>query len=197
MDTGPIKLDPPRLDRGIPVMQALKERRSEREFSNRKLSRQQLSELLWAANGVNREDGRRTAPSAQNKHLVDVYVVLQDGIYLYDPAGHQLLPLVEGDFRKDTSKQDYVCNAPVNLIYVADLDKLKDARIPAPVEEEMKWAYIEAGHKAENVYIYCASEGLGARTRMLMDKDRLGSVMRLRREQTVVSAQTVGYCEQK
>jgi len=197
MDTGPIKLDPPRLDRGIPVMQALKERRSEREFSNRKLSRQQLSELLWAANDVNREDGKRTAPSAQNKHIVDVYVVLQDGIYFYDPAGHQLSPLVEGDFRKDTGNQDYVCNAPVNLIYVADLDKLKDARIPAPVEEEMKWAYVEAGHKAENVYIYCASEGLGARTRMLRDREKLGSVMKLRPEQAVISAQTVGYCEQK
>ena len=191
----PIKLDPPRLDRGIPVMQALKDRRSEREFSDRELSLPHLSELLWAANGVNREDGRRTAPSAQNKHLVDVYTVLQEGVYLYDPAGHQLLPLAEGDFRKLTGMQDYVFNAPVNLVYVADLDKLKDSRMQAPTDEKMKWAYIEAGHKAENVYIYCASEGLGARTRMLMDKEKLGGVMKLRPEQTVVSAQTVGYCE--
>ena len=191
----PIKLDPPRSDRGIPVMQALKDRRSEREFSDRELSLPHLSELLWAANGVNREDGRRTAPSAQNKHVVDVYVVLQEGVYLYDPAGHQLLPLVEGDFRKLTGMQDYVFNAPVNLVYVADLDKLKDSRMQAPTDEKMKWAYIEAGHKAENVYIYCASEGLGARTRMLMDKEKLGGVMKLRPEQTVVSAQTVGYCE--
>lgn len=193
MDTTPVKLDSPRLDRGIPVMQALKDRKSEREFSGRKLSLPHLSELLWAANGVNREDGRRTAPSAQNKHVVDVYVVLQEGVYLYEPAGHQLLPLVEGDFRNLTGMQDYVFNAPVNLVYVADLDKLKDSRMPAPADEKMKWAYIEAGHKAENVYIYCASEGLGARTRMLIDKEKLGTVMKLRPEQTVISAQTVGY----
>jgi nitroreductase len=176
-------------------MQALKDRKSEREFSGRKLSLPHLSELLWAANGVNREDGRRTAPSAQNKHVVDVYVVLQEGVYLYEPAGHQLLPLVEGDFRKLTGMQDYVFNAPVNLVYVANLDKLKDSRMPAPTDEKMKWAYIEAGHKAENVYIYCASEGLGARTRMLIDKEKLGNVMKLRPEQTVISAQTVGYRE--
>jgi nitroreductase len=89
--------------------------------------------------------------------------------------------------------QDYVFSAPVNLVYVADLDKLKDSRMPAPADEKMKWAYIEAGHKAENVYIYCASEGLGARTRMLIDKEKLGIVMKLRPEQTVISAQTVGY----
>jgi nitroreductase len=193
MGTTPVKLNSPRLDRGTPVMQALKDRKSEREFSDRKLSLPHLSELLWAANGVNREDGRRTAPSAQNKHVVDVYVVLQEGVYLYDPAGHQLLPLVEGDFRKLTGMQDYVFNAPVNLVYVADLDKLKDSRMPAPTDEKMKWAYIEAGHKAENVYIYCASEGLGARTRMLIDKEKLGIVMKLRPEQTVVLAQTAGY----
>jgi len=193
MDITPVKLISPRLDGGVSIMRALKNRKSEREFSSKELSLQHLSELLWAANGVNREDGRRTAPSAQNKHLVDVYVVLQEGVYLHDPERHQLLPLVEGDFRKLTGMQDYVCAAPLNLIYVADLGRLIDSRMPAPTEEKMKWAYIEAGHKAENVYLYCASEGLGARTRMLIDKERLSNVMKLRSEQTVVSAQTVGY----
>jgi nitroreductase len=128
-----------------------------------------------------------------NKHLVDVYVVLQEGVYLYEPVKHQLLPIVEGDFRKMAGRQDYVYTAPVNLIYVADLGKLKDLRVTAPTEEKLKWAYIEAGHKAENVYLYCASEGLGATTRMLIDKEKFDNVVKLRSEQIIISAQTVGY----
>lgn len=174
-------------------MQALKNRKSERELSDKKLSLQHLSELLWAANGVNREDGKRTAPSASNKHPVDVYVVLQEGVYLYEPVKHQLLPVVEGDFRKLTGMQNYVYTAPVNLIYVADLGRLKDLPTSVSTEEKLKWAYVEAGHKAENVYLYCASEGLGAAERTLIDKEKLGKVIKLRSEQTVISAQTIGY----
>ena len=154
---------------------------------------QHLSELLWAANGVNREDGKRTVPSAQNRHPVDVYVVLQEGVYLYEPVKHQLLPIVEGDFRKLAGMQEYVWTTPVNLIYVADLDRLKDLPKPAPTEEKIKWAYIEAGHQSENVYLYCASEGLGATARMLIDKEKLANVIKLRSEQIIISAQTVGY----
>jgi nitroreductase len=189
----PIKLDLPKLDKGISIMQALKNRKSVKELSDKKLSLQHLSEILWAANGVNREDGKRTAPSAMNKHLVDVYVVLQEGVYLYEPVKHQLLPIVEGDFRKMAGRQDYVYTAPVNLIYVADLGKLKDLGVTAPTEEKLKWAYIEAGHKAENVYLYCASEVLGATTRMLIDKEKFDNVVKLRSEQIIISAQTVGY----
>jgi len=189
----PIKLNSPKLDKGISIMQALKNRKSERELSDKKLSLQHLSELLWAANGVNREDGKRTAPSASNKHPVDVYVVLQEGVYLYEPVKHQLLLIVEGDFRKLAGMQNYVHTAPVNLIYVADLDKLKDLPTPAPTDEKLKWTYIEAGHQAENVYLYCASEGLGVRTRTLINKEKLGNAIKLRSEQTVISAQTVGY----
>jgi len=191
----PIKLNWPKLDKGISVMQALKNRKSERELSDKKLSLQHLSELLWAANGVNREDGKRTAPSALNKHTIDVYVVLQEGVYLYEPVKHQILPIVEGDFRKLAGMQDYVHTAPVNLIYVADLNKLKDLPMPAPTDEKLKWAYIEAGHKAENVCLYCASEELGVATRTLINKEKLGNVIKLRPEQIIISAQTVGYRE--
>lgn len=193
MDINPIKLNSPKLDKGISIMQALKNRKSERDLSDKKLSLQHLSELLWAANGVNREDGKRTAPSALNRHTADVYVVLQEGVYLYKPVKHQLIPIVEGDFRKLTGTQDYVYTAPVNLIYVADLDKLKDLPKPASTDEKLKWACIEAGHKAENVYLYCASEGLGATTRMLIDKEKIGNTIKLRSEQIVILAQAVGY----
>jgi SagB-type dehydrogenase family enzyme len=195
MDMDPIKLNSPELDKGISIMHALKNRKSERKLSSKKLSLQHLSELLWAANGVNREEGKRTAPSALNRHSVDVYVVLQEGVYLYEPKKHQLLPIVEGDFRKVAGRQDYVYTAPVNLIYVADLEKLKDLPEPAPTDEKLTWVCIEAGHKAENVCLYCASEGLGVATRTLIDKEKFGNVIGLRSEQIVVSAQTVGYRE--
>lgn len=189
----PIKLDPPRLDKGIPVMQALKNRRSQRSFSDKKLSMQHLSEILWAANGINREDGRRTAPSAMNKHPVDVYAVLSEGVYLYDPSGHQLLPIAEGDHRKLVGKQDYVYNTPLNLVYVADMTKLENLPRPAPKEEKLKWVYIEAGHKAQNVCIYCASEGIGAVVRALIDKEAFSKAVGLNPKHIVVLAQTIGY----
>lgn len=195
MGVNPIRLNSPELDKGISIMHALKNRKSERKLSSKKLSLQHLSELLWAANGVNREEGKRTAPSALNKHFVDVYVVLQEGVYLYEPVKHQLLPIVEGDFRKLAGRQDYVFTAPVNLIYVADLEKLKDLPMAAPTDEKLTWVCIEAGHKAENVCLYCASEGLGVATRTLIDKMEFGNVIGLRSEQIVVSAQTVGYHE--
>jgi nitroreductase len=195
MDMNPIKLNSPKLDKGISIMQALKNRKSERKLSEKMLSMQHLSELLWAANGVNRENGKQTVPSAMNKHAVDVYVVLQEGVYIYEPVEHQLLPIVEGDFRKLAGMQDYVHTAPVNLIYVADLDKLKDLPMPAPTDEKLKWLHIEAGHQAENVYLYCASEGLGVAERTLIDKEKLSDVIKLRSGQKVISAQAVGYHE--
>lgn len=188
-----IKLNPPDLAKGIPVMQALSKRKSDRGFIDKKLSFQQLSELLWSANGVNRPDGKRTAPSAVNKHPVDIYVVLAEGIFMYDPPHHQLLPVAEGDFRKQAGRQDFVSIAPVNLVYVADLSKLKDMPRHIPDEEAMKWIYCEAGLIAENVHLYCASEGLGAVIRASVDKEALGQSIKLRDEQVILLAQTVGY----
>jgi len=142
---------------------------------------------------VNREDGKRTAPSALNRHPVDVYAVLADAIYRYEPVEHVLIPVAEGDFRKLAGKQDYVYTAPLNLVYVADLAKLKDLPVQALEEEKLKWVYVEAGHKAENVHIYCASEGLGVTTRALIDKERFSAAAKLRPDRIVVLAQTIGY----
>lgn len=189
----PIKLDPPRFDKGIPVMQALKNRRSERNFSDKRLSLQHLSEILWAANGINREDGKRTAPSAMNKHPVDVYAVLPEGVYRYDPTRHQLLPVAEGDYRRLVGKQEYVYNAPLNLIYIADMAKLENLPRPASEEEKLKWVYVEAGHKAQNVYMYCASEGINTVVRALIDKEAFSKAVGLNPKQIIVLAQTIGY----
>jgi nitroreductase len=191
-----INLNPPDLNKGIPVMQALKKRRSVRELSDKRLTLQQLSELLWAANGVNREDGKRTAPAALNIQGVDIYVVLPEGVYLYEPVKNQLLPAAQGDYRKQAGMQDFVHVAPVNLVYVGDFQKLN--QLPpfaknVTSDEKLKWAYIAAGLQAENVNLYAASEGLGATVRMSVDKEGLGKTIKLRPEQTIIVAQTIGY----
>jgi nitroreductase len=194
-----IKLDAPDLNKGIPMMQAFKNRKSERALADKKLSPQHLSELLWAADGVNREDGHRTAPSAKATYFVDIYVVLEEGVYLYGPAQHQLSPVAEGDFRKQTGGQDFVLAAPVNLVYVADYDRV-GATPPAPSspgnDERFRWACVEAGCQAENVSLYCASEGLGATVRTSKDAEQFRDAVKLRPAQTIIAAQTVGYPKQ-
>lgn len=190
-----IKLKAPVLDHGTAVMRAMKARKTTRELLNQKLSLQQLSELLWAAGGVSRDDGRRTAPSAMNVHPVDVFVVLPEGIYHYEPDKHQLSPVVEGDFRKQTGTQDFVATAPVNLVYVADFGRFKKLSprfASTPTEELMKWVCLEVGHQSQNVYLYCASEKLGATFRVSVDRERLGKLLKLHPGQAVIAAQTVG-----
>ncbi|MFH1708959.1 MAG: SagB/ThcOx family dehydrogenase [Planctomycetota bacterium] len=190
-----LKLAPPDLASGGSLMQALKDRCSVRSFADTKLTPQQLAGLLWAANGVNRDDGKRTAPAALNKQVVDIYVVLADGVYLYDAVDHQLLPVAQGDHRAKAGRQDFVAGAPVNLVFVADLAKLKDLPPFAaglPDAEKLKWAYIAAGCQAENVHLYCAAQGLGAVIRGLVDPAVFGPVIGLRPEQTIIMAQTVG-----
>ncbi|MBP7886527.1 MAG: SagB/ThcOx family dehydrogenase, partial [Candidatus Marinimicrobia bacterium] len=123
--TSVIKLQPPQLDRGKPLMQALNERQSNRQFSPKPLSLQTLSNLLWAADGINRpESGKRTAPSAMNQQEIDIYVVMKEGIYRYDPKEHALHLIAKGDLRNLCGRQEFVAQAPVNLIYVADYRKM-------------------------------------------------------------------------
>lgn len=193
---GIIKLNVPNLAKGKSLMKALQERKSERNLSDKKLSLAHLSGLLWAANGVNRKDGKRTAPAALDIQAVDIYVVLPEGIYLYDAPQNRLMPVVEGDYRKQAGIQDFVYIAPVNLVYVADFARLKNLPgFAANVSDDDKrnWAYIAAGCQSQNVNLYCASEGLGAVVRGSIDKDKFGKILKLRPEQTVLSAQTVGY----
>jgi len=190
-DLQPIKLLEPSLQNDKPLMQAMKDRKSSREFDDKDLSLQDLSNVLWCANGVNRpEDGHRTAPSAMNKQDIDVYVFLKAGIYFYDAPQHLLTPVVAGDFRKDAGMQEYVATAPLNLVFVSDLAKFDMARQP---EDKLWMAGLDAGHCSQNVYLYCASANLSAVTRMSVDKAKLTELLKLRPEQTVVLAETVGY----
>jgi len=185
----PITLPKPQIQGGMPLMQALNQRQSGREFSGDKLSPQTLANLLWAGFGINRPDGRRTAPSASNRQTIDIYVVTADGAYLYDAKAQRLEGVADGDHRAATGSQDFVATAPLNLVYVSDYAKM--ASLPA--ENQTLYAGAETGFISQNVYLYCASEGLATVVRAMVDRDPLTKVLGLRPNQKITLTQTVGY----
>lgn len=185
-----IKLPPPQLDGGKPLMQALKARQSIREYSGDPLPAQVLSNLLWAAWGINRPDGHRTAPSASNKQEIDLYVTLPAGAYLYDAKGHILTPVVAGDLRAATGTQPFPATAALNLVYVADMSK---AGRPATDPQQAMNVGADAGYISANAYLFCASEGLATVVRASVDKAALAKALKLRESQVIVLAQSVGY----
>jgi len=185
-----IILSKPDLNSGKPLMSALSDRSSAREFNEMDLSHEHLSGLLWAACGINRpESGKRTAPSAMNWQDVQVYVFLKTGIYFYNEKDHKLVLIVEGDHRAAAGSQDFVAKAPVNLIYVADYSRMTKAS-----EEDMEfYSGINTGFISQNVYLYCASESLNTVVRAWVDRDALHKLIGLKPIQHVVAGQTVGY----
>jgi SagB-type dehydrogenase family enzyme len=189
-DLKPIELPKPDMTGGKPLMQALNDRHSTREFSTDTLPLPMLSNLLWAACGVNRpEAGKRTAPSAVNWQEIDIYVALAKGLYVYDPVKHVLNPVLAEDIREKPGVQPFVKEAPVNLIYVADF-----AKINRVSDSEKAWyTSADAAFIGENVYLFCASAGLATVFRGSVDRQALAPVMKLRPDQRVVFAQTVGY----
>ena len=185
-----IQLPEPDKDIGKPLMQVLNDRKSTREFNEDKLSNQVLSNLLWAAFGINRPDsGKRTAPSAVNWQEVDIYVALADGLFIYDAKNHALMPILSEDIRGETGYQKFVKNAPVNLVYVADFSKITAKK----AEDKILYSAADTGHISQNVYLFCASEGLGTVIRGLVDKAALAKIMKLGPDQRVILSQTVGY----
>ena len=188
----PVKLPPPNLNSGKSLMQSLQARKSSRDFSKKKLPVEVLSNLLWAACGINRqESGKRTAPSAVNWQEIDVYVAMTDGLYLYHAKDHVLKPIIKQDIRALTGKQKFVKDAPVNLIYDADYSRMKHGN----AEERNSYAAADAAFISQNVYLYCASEGLATVVRGSIDRDALAKVMQLRDNQKIIFSQTVGYPE--
>jgi len=186
----PIQLPEPQTEGGRPLMEVLRDRASSREFSSDTLPVQTLSNLLWAAWGINRpESGKRTAPSAVNRQEMDVYVITAEGVFLYDATIHALIPVLTEDIRALAGIQDYVKDAPVNLVYVSDLSKMGNAE----ENQKLMTSFANTGFIAQNVYLYCASEGLATVIRGMIDKPALEAAMKLRPEQKVILAQTVGY----
>ena len=185
-----IKLLKPQTDSGRPLMQVLKDRHSSRDFSTKDIPLQVLSNLLWAACGINRPDsGKRTAPSAVNWQNIDIYVAMANGLYLYEAKGHILKPVLAEDIRAATGNQSFVKDVPVNLIYVADFSKITRGTD----EEKNFYSAAHTGFISQNVYLYCASEGMATVVRGLIDRESMSRVMKLRPDQKVMFAQSVGY----
>ena len=195
-ELSPIKLLPPDMKSGKSLMQSLQERKTSRSFSTKKLPLEVLSNLLWAACGINRPDsGKRTSPSARNWQEIDVYVAMEEGLYLYNAKAHVLEPVLKNDLRKNTTvflqpSSSSVANAPLQLIYVADY-----AKISFGTNDEDKKVYSSAdtGFIAQNVYLYCASAGLATGVRGMVDRDALSKNMNLRDKQKIILVQAVGY----
>ena len=190
-DQRAIALPPPNMEGGKPVMQALKDRRSTREYSDRPLPNQVLSNLMWAAWGVNRPqiDGR-TAPHWHNAYAMDIYLTMADGVWVYEPKGHRLLFHMAGDLRgQTTTGQPFVATAPLNLVYAFELAKLT----PATDSEKAVAAAACAAVVAQNVYLYCASEGLATVLRQSVPGEALAKTLKLPPSQIIQFAQTVGY----
>ena len=184
-----IKLVEPVREGGATLMQALAERRSSREYSSRELAPETLSSLLWAADGVNRPDGRRTAPTGLNVQDIDVYVMLSSGVYRYDARTHALQLVNAGDHRKVAGRQDYPQKAPVNLFYVQNLDKA----MKADAANTARHGGIHTGAVMQNVYLFCAKERLACVARDYVDRDAVAKVLKLGANQRIILSQTVGY----
>lgn len=178
-----IDLPPPDRDGGIPLMQALNNRRSQRSFSAKGLDKQTLSNLLWAAWGENRDNGKRTAPSANNRQEITVYCALQAGCYRYQADRHRLVQITDTDLRALTGRQGFVDDAPLNLIYAADMDKASSEF----------YAACDTGFISQNVYLFCASAGLATVVRGWFDQKRLAKAMGLPERMQIILCQTVGH----
>jgi len=190
-EPSPIALPAAQTDGGRPLMQVLRERASQRAFAPDPLPPQVLSNLLWAAWGVSRpESGKRTAPSAMNRQELDVYIVLADGAYLFEAAGPRLKPVAAGDLRALTGMQPFVATAPVNLVYVA-------GKQGGSAEDQLIYGGAQAGFISENVYLFCASEGLATVVRGSVNRQPLAQALKLAPGQKIILVQTVGYPAKK
>ena len=184
-----IVLPEPQREGGIPLMEGISKRRSDREFASQELPLPLLSNLLWAAYGVNRADGHRTAPSALDAQEIDVYVALPSGAYLYDATAHQLQLIASSDLRSITGYQDFVDEAPLDLVFVADYSRMK--LVPVALRES--YASVAAGAISQNVYLFAAGNGLATVIRAWIDREAIANALGLSHDHQVLLSQTVGY----
>jgi SagB-type dehydrogenase family enzyme len=187
-----IALDAPDKTGGQPLQKVFGNRKSDRAFAPDRVKAQDLSTLLWAANGINRPDGKRTAPSAMNVQDVDVYVLLPEGAYLYDAKAHALNPVAAGDHRAAVAGgQDFVKDAPLILVLASDLSRL--SRGKDPDENTRLMGAVDVGIVCENINLACAGLGLATVPRASMDKEELTKVLKLKDTQILLINNPVGY----
>ncbi|MDR1102243.1 MAG: SagB/ThcOx family dehydrogenase [Tannerella sp.] len=185
-----IRLNAPDKTRGSATMKAFSDRHSDREYSPQELNLQDLSDLLWAANGVNRPDGKRTAPSAMNRQEIDVYAIRADGAYLYDAQAHSLKPVAKGDYRAAVAgSQDFAKTAPVCFVTVINLEKLGDPN----AEHTKVIGAVDAGIVTQNINLFCAAAGLSTVPRASMNQEELRTALKLSDTQLPIMNNPVGY----
>ena len=205
---GTVALPKPKIQGGKPLLQALSERKTLRNIGAAALPPQTLSNLLWAAFGVNRPDGKRTAPSARNIQDIDIYVFLPEGVYVYDAVGNSLKPVLAGDQRAKAARQAPApaagaaarpatlgpADVPVTLVYISDQDKAKPAGGRAPDPSAVNaWSNVHVGFIAQNVYLFAASEGLASSFRANVDPDALTALLSLRPGQKALYSHLIGF----
>ncbi len=185
-----IKLPEPQKTGGKGIMDCLNTRHTTRQYTSEKIDEQTISNLLWAAWGINREDGKRTAPSAKNMQEMKVYVAMENGLYQYEAQKNELIIMFDKDIRQATGFQDFIGDAPLNLIFVADMDLMMEfAEQPDKI---IKYSCMDAAFISQNVYLFCASEGLDTVTRGAFDPEAVAEAMYLPENEFVVLTQTVG-----
>jgi SagB-type dehydrogenase family enzyme len=189
--TEAVKLPEPRTTGGMPLFEALNLRQSQRDYSSQEIDLQTVSNLLWSAYGINRPDGKRTVPAARNWNTFDIYVVMPDGWFVYNAENHSLIKKGSDDLRRYAGRQDFVHTAPLTLIYVADYDRMTDA------SDDIRDFYsaTDVGFISQNVYLFCASEGLGTCVLGQVDRETMREMFELRPGQRVILSQTMGYPE--
>ena len=169
----------PNPDKNSEIMQLIDSRRSAREYGTKDISEQTLSDLLWASFGINK-NGTRTIPTAMNEQNLKVFVVYQKSIWNYDAKENSLVKVSDEEIEKYIAKQDFVKDAPVNLIYTGS---------------DKNYSTFHAGAAAQNVYLYATSKGLNTIVRAYIDKDELKNKLRLDRDEFVIMNQVIGYPE--
>jgi SagB-type dehydrogenase family enzyme len=190
-----VKLLEPNLERGLPVMKALSVRASAREWSDRKLELQDVSDLLWAANGINRPDKKRTASSAMNAQDVDVYVFVKAGAYLYDAAAHALVPVLAGDHMAEImmmrpgAPSGPQSQPPIQLVLVSDISRFRMGE----TAQKLEWAALDTGIVSQNIALFCAATGLGTRPRASLAKEKIKELLKLGETQYPMLNHPVGY----
>jgi len=183
-----LELPEPQKTGGMPLMEVLAKRTTVRTFDTTDISTQQLSNLLWASFGINRPDGKRTAPSASNKQEIDIYVLLKNGAYMYDAQNNKLIQVTKEDLRNQAADQRFA-DAPVQLIFIVDLAK----RGEGSEEGKLSAANIDCGYISQNAYLYCTSEGLVTGARGTVKRDVLISKLNLKPNQRILLAHSVGH----
>jgi len=188
-----IKLNQPNKDRGVSIMKALEARQSTNEFANQELSQEDLSDLLWAAAGINRpEIGKKTAPSAQNAQEIDVYVCLKGGAYVYNAREHALILVTEKDLRMMGERREGAVAAPCLLLLVAETSRYQVSAYNTK-EHVDNMSKVDVGIVSQNISLFCAGVGIGTKPRAQMDHAGLKDALRLNDTQILILNHPVGY----